>query len=117
MMLVAYREAETPKVHQRHDTPKSRRDTIAAAIPSPVRSAMDMEEALVHAICRRTGGRVHALQVHILGGRVVLRGWAGSYHAVQLAIAALFETFRAMNLDRPEDVELDIDVICRKASS
>ena len=116
-MLVAYRQAETQKVHQRHDTLKRRRHTIVAAIQPPVRAAMDVERALVHAICKRTEGRVHALQVHILGGRVVLRGWAGSYHAVQLAIVGLFETFRAMSLDTPEDVELDIDVVCHRSSS
>ena len=116
-MLVAYREAETQKVRQRHDTLKSRRHTIVGVLQPPVRSAMDMEQALVRAICERTGGRVHSLQVHILGGRVVLRGWAGSYHVVQLAIAGLFEAFRAMNLDRPEEVELDIDVVGRKSSS
>jgi hypothetical protein len=116
-MLVADREAETQKVHERHDTLKSRRHTIAAAIQPPVRSAMDLEQTLVHAICERTGGRVHSLQVHILGGRVVLRGWAGSYHVVQLAIAGLLEAFHTMNLDRPEEVELDIDVLCGKVSS
>jgi hypothetical protein len=88
---------------------------IAAQPPSPVchrrvQSAMDVEAALVHAIGRRTDGRIRSLQVQIVGSRVVLRGWAVSYHAVQLAIAGLFEAFEAMSLDRPEDVELDIDV-------
>jgi hypothetical protein len=78
---------------------------------------MDLEQALVRAICERTGGRVQSVRVNILGGRVVLRGWAGSYHAVQLAVAGLFEAFREMNLDRPEEVELDIDVLCSEASS
>ena len=113
-MLVAYREAGAQKVRQHLETPKYQRHTIAATLQQPVRSAMDLEQALVCAICERTGGRVHSLQVHILGGRVVLRGWASSYHAVQLALAGLFETFRAMNLDRPEEVELDIDVLYSK---
>ena len=116
-MLEAYREAGTQNVRQQHETLRGRRHTIAAALQPPVSSAMELEQALVHAICERTGGRVHSLQVHILGGRVVLRGWAGSHHAVQLAIAGLFETFHAMNLDRPEEVELDIDVVCSKSSS
>jgi hypothetical protein len=72
---------------------------------------MDLEEVLVRSICERTGGRVRCLRICIVGERVVLRGWATSYHAVQLAIAGLFEVFRAMNLDRPDEVELDIDVL------
>ena len=109
-MLVACREAGAKKMHQHLETPKYRRRTITAALPPPARSAMDLEQILVRAICERTGGRVHSVQVHVLGERVVLRGWASSYHAVQLALAGLFEAFRAMNLDRPEKVELDIDV-------
>jgi hypothetical protein len=116
-MLVAYREAEAQKVHQHHETLKRRRDTILTAVQPPVRSAMDVQQAVVRAICQRTGGRVQSLQVHILGGRVLLRGSAGSYHAVQLALAGLFEAFRAMGLDRPEGVELDIDVLCNKPFS
>jgi hypothetical protein len=75
-----------------------------------IRSAMELEAALVQAIGHRTEGRIRSLQVQIVGSRVVLRGWAVSYHAVQLAIAGLLEAFREMNLDWPEEVELDIDV-------
>lgn len=110
-MSVAYREAGAQKAQQRHETLKCGKHTIIAALQPPVRSAMDLQQAVVRAICERTGGRVQSLQVHILGGRVVLRGWTGSYHAVQLALAGLFEAFHAMNLDRPEEVELDIDVL------
>ena len=77
----------------------------------PVRSAMDIELDLMRAIRRRTAGRVDCLQVHIMGGQVVLRGLASSHHVVQLAIAGLFEALQAMDLDRPEHVELDMDVV------
>ena len=80
-------------------------------------SSTDLEKVLVHTICERTGGRVRLLQVHILGDRVVLRGWAESFHAVQLAVAGLFEAFRANNLDRPEEIELDIDVLSTAPTS
>jgi hypothetical protein len=116
-MLAAYRESETQKSQQRHEMLKLRRHTITTAIQPPIQSAMDLQQAVMRAIRERTRGGVQSLQVHILGGRVVLRGWAGSYHAVQLALAGLFEAFRAMNLDRPEEVELDIDVLCNDAPS
>ena len=110
-MLVAHGKVGVHEVHQRRERQKHRRNTIAASRPPPIRSAMDLEKVLVRSICERTGGRVRSLKVHILGERVVLRGWSSSYHAVQLAIAGLFEVFRAMNLDRPDEIELDIDVL------
>jgi hypothetical protein len=116
-MFVAYRKSQAQKAHHRHETRRCRIPTIVATLPPPVRSAMDLEQALGRAISERTGGRIYSLQVRILGGRVVLHGWAGSYHAVQLALAGLFEAFHAMNLDRPEDVELDIDVLYGNSSS
>jgi hypothetical protein len=109
-MLVASR---TIRAHELYDSCESRNhrmNVMAGSRPPPIRSAMDIEKALVRSIEKRTGGRVRSLQTHILGGRVVLRGVANSYHVVQLAIAGLFEAFHAMNLDKPEDVELDMDV-------
>jgi hypothetical protein len=75
-----------------------------------VQSAMEVEQALVRAISRRAGAGIQSLQVQMIGSRVVLRGWAVSYHVVQLAIAGLFEACAQMHLDQPEQVELDIDV-------
>jgi len=108
-MFVAYREAGNQQAHP-HRESLAKRSCAVALPPRPIRSAMDVEKALVPAICRRTRGQVRSLQVQIVGSRVVLRGWAASYYAIQLAIAGLFEAFREMNLDRPEEVELDIDV-------
>ena len=110
-MLVAYRTGGKHEVHRHREPHEHRRNTIAASRPPPIRSAMDLEKVLVRSISERTGGRVRSLKVHILGERVILRGWASSYHVVQLAIAGLFETFHAMNLDRPDEVDLDIDVL------
>jgi hypothetical protein len=109
-MLVAYQTDDRYEVYQHREPHKHRRNTIAASRPPPIRSTMDLEKILVRSIGERTGGRVRSLKVHILGERVILRGWASSYHVVQLAIAGLFETFHAMNLDRPDEVGLDIDV-------
>ena len=110
-MLVAYRTGGEYEVHQRREPQEHRRNSIPASRPPPIGSAMDLEKVLVRSIGERTGGRVRSLNVHILGERVILRGWASSYHVVQLAIAGLFETFHAMNLDRPDEVDLDIDVL------
>ena len=110
-MVVAYRTAGTHEVPHRHESQPDDRTVLASKGTPPIPSATDLEKALVHAIRERTGGRVRALQVQILGDRVVLRGWAESFHAVQLAVAGVFEAFRARDLDRPEEVELDIDVL------
>lgn len=110
-MSVTYRRAETQGGHQRHESQAHGRNLVATNRAASVQSATGLEKALVHAICERTAGRVRSLEVQILGDRVVLRGWADSYHAVQLAIAGLFEALSAMDIDRPEKVELDIDVL------
>jgi hypothetical protein len=111
MMLVEYRQAAEEVVHYRAEAPGLRTNTIAKGLPHTIRSAMDIEPALMHFINHRTGGRVRSLQVQILGGRVALRGWASSFYAVQLALAGLLQAFHEWHLDRPEEVELDIDVV------
>jgi len=78
---------------------------------SPIRSAMDLQDILARGISQRTGGRVRFPQVQIFGSRVVVSGWAKSYHAIQLALASLLETYQAMGLDRPGVVELDLEVV------
>lgn len=110
-MLVANRTNRAHQLQDRHESRNHRRNMIAGRRPQPVRSAMDIEESLACSIEKRTGGRIRSLKTHILGGRVVLRGVASSYHVVQLAIAGLFEAFHTMNLDKPEAVELDIEVV------
>jgi hypothetical protein len=111
IMSVAYHSTVQDAVQLRHDPHVCQGKTISQCGPPHIQSAMDLEHAIARAICERTSGRVRLLQVRLLGSRVVLRGWTTSYHAVQLALAGLFETLGAMNLDRPEDVELDIDVL------
>ncbi len=110
-MLVASRTIRAHELQDRRESRNHRMNMMGGSRPPPIRSAMDIEKALVRSIEKRTGGRVRSLQTHILGERVVLRGAASSYHVVQLAIAGLFEAFHAMNLDKPEDVELDMDVL------
>jgi hypothetical protein len=116
-MVVAYRRAEAQEVHDRHEPQQHGSNVFASNRRPPIPSATDLEEALVHAIDERTGGRVRSLEVQIHGDRVVLRGWADSYHAVQLAIAGLREAFIAMDLDRPEAVEFDIEVLPTAATT
>ena len=110
-MLVAYGTVGKRGERLCCESQKHRSRAMAANDPAPTASAMELEEMLARSICARTEGRVRSLQVELAGERVVLRGWAGSYHAVQLALAGLHEAFHAMGLDRPEHVELDIDVL------
>jgi hypothetical protein len=74
-------------------------------------TATDLETHLVRAIVARTGGRIQALRIQILGGRTVLHGFSDSYYAIQLAVAGLMETLNALGLDQPGRVDLNIDVI------
>lgn len=115
-MSPASQEAQVCGVQQHRPTERS----DGAVPPRPRRSpasAMELQQILAHVISRRTDGRIRGLQVQIVGSRAVLRGWAASFHAVQLAFAGLCEAYAELNLDSPEEVELDIDVPGRTALS
>jgi hypothetical protein len=110
-MSATYRNAEPQGVRHRHEFQEHGGNLAATNRAASIQSATGLEKALVDAICERTAGRVRSLQVQILGDGMVLRGWADSYHAVQLAIAGLFQALSAMDIDRPEKVEVDIEVL------
>jgi hypothetical protein len=74
-------------------------------------TATDLENHLVRAIVARTKGRVQALRIQVLGGRIVLNGFSESYYAIQLAVAGLMEAINELCLDQPDRVDLNIDVI------
>lgn len=59
-------------------------------------------------IDRRTGSRVHNLCVEAVDDRIVVHGFADSYYAVQLAIAAIQEATQTDGNAQP--IELDIQV-------
>jgi carbon storage regulator CsrA len=74
-------------------------------------TSQDLEKEIAAAINERTGRRVKSLAVRILGDRVVLQGHAESYYAVQLAQAGLLEALRRLDMDLPERVELNIEIV------
>lgn len=76
----------------------------------------DLELRLTATIAERTKGRLQALTVRVLGGRTVLSGLAGSYHTVQIAVACLLETLSALDLDHPEQIDLNIEVLPQRAA-
>jgi carbon storage regulator len=71
----------------------------------------DLNERLLRGITERTGRRIRSLRVESIGGRLVVSGHAGSYHARQLVHAAVFEVLRAQDCDRLEHVDFEIDVV------
>jgi len=97
-------------VHRYHDAHEFKRNSGMEKASLPIHSAMDLQYILARSISHRTGGRVRLPKVQILGSRIIVSGWAASYHAIQLALAGLLETFHAMGLDRPDVIELDIEV-------
>src|SRR5262245_8415471 len=74
------------------------------------RAPSDLTCHLERWIEQRTGGRVHKLSVETVGDRLVVHGYSGSYYVRQLALAAVFETLEAMDFEKPEQVDLDIEV-------
>jgi hypothetical protein len=113
-MSVASAETGKDLMHCRHDSHASRRSVNVDIGPLPIHSAMDLPHILARSISQRTGGRVRLPQVQIFGSRVVVSGWAKSYHTLQLALAGLLETYDAMGLDRPGVIDLDIAVVAEE---
>ncbi len=74
-------------------------------------NASNLESRLTAAIAERTRGRLHSLEVRLLGGRTRLSGVASSYHIVQIAVACLLETLSELDLDHPEQIDLNIEVL------
>ena len=64
-----------------------------------------LQQAIRDEIVRRTGGRVHMLEVEGKGELVVIRGWTSCYYLKQLAIQAVLEV---VGFARPIRVELDV---------
>jgi len=113
-MLVANAGTGQDLGHRRYDSHESRSIANTDIGPLAIHSAVDLQDILARSISRRTGGRVRMPQVQIFGSCAVVSGWAKSYHAIQLALAGLLETYDAMGLDRPGVVELDIEVMSEK---
>ena len=65
----------------------------------------DLEEMLARRILERTGRRVHDLCLRVTDDGVVVKGYAFSYHALQLALSAVREV-----LDTAP-VRMDIEVL------
>jgi hypothetical protein len=71
----------------------------------------EVEKCLEDAIVRRTHGLVRSPRVRALNGALVLDGFAASYYAVQLALAAMVEALDSLGCDRPDEIQLAIDVL------
>jgi len=75
-------------------------------VKDPVRAPnKKLEQAVERKIARRTWGRVGQLRVEIEHGRLVVHGYALSYYAIQLALAAVREVYPSGAVD------LDIQII------
>jgi carbon storage regulator len=90
--------------------PRKTNGNSAGAMASKPRPP-DLDAALARSITRRTGGQIGSLRVETTEGRVVIHGRTRTYHALQLAQAAVMEALKASGSGRPEDVEFDIEVV------
>jgi hypothetical protein len=77
---------------------------MSKSVP-PQHGEAERDQALACRIRQRTGGRVHDLRVRVSDAGVAVGGYAFSYHAKQLALAAVREVFAAT------PVQLDIEVL------
>ena len=76
------------------------------AKPTESRAA-ELEQAIERQILQRTWGRIHRLQVEVIGERVIIHGCTQSYHSKQLALEAVLDVIGAAG---PAQVDLEIHV-------
>jgi hypothetical protein len=67
----------------------------------------ELEQAIDRQIVQRTWGRIHRLQVEVIGGRVVVHGCTSSYYVKQLALEGVLDV---LGSDRVAQVDLDVQV-------
>lgn len=111
MFIFAHPRSERNLPSRGPASPERKKDPTVANCSPPAQSAMDLQQSIARFVSLRTGGRMRLPQVQILGSRVVLSGWTNSYHIIQLALAGLLDAFQERGLDRPEEIDLDIEVL------
>ena len=76
-------------------------------------SRPDLNGCLARWIAHRTSGRIRRLSVKTVGDETVIRGWANSYYARQLAQAAVSEVLEHWSAHPLPNVEYEIDIVDR----
>jgi hypothetical protein len=71
--------------------------------PRPV----GLDQAIRHRIVQRTGGRIHRLEVEVIGDKVVVRGSAPSYYLKQLALRGVLDVLGSAGA---ACIELNVEV-------
>ena len=61
----------------------------------------------MHQIVRRTGARIHMLEVEMVDNVVIIRGYAPCYYVKQLALQGVFDVLGSFRTSR---VELNVCV-------
>ncbi len=73
-------------------------------------SSSDFEHWLAERIKQRTSGRINQLSVETIDGRIVVHGLTRSYHARQLALAAVQAILEDSCATQSPSVEFDVEV-------
>ena len=76
-------------------------------------SPPDLARCLTKWIAHRTSGRIRQLSVKTAGNRTLIRGWATSYYARQLAQAAVEEVLGNWPSLPPHEFDYQIDIVDR----
>jgi carbon storage regulator len=73
-------------------------------------SRTDFEQRLERRIRLRTRDRIRALRIEARGEQITVRGYSRSNYDRQLAYSAAMEVFNGSSSDRPEQLNVDIEV-------
>ena len=67
-----------------------------------------LQQFIERQIVQRTWGRIHRLEVEVVADRIVIRGFAATYHVKQLALEAVLNALGSQGIGL---IELEIDVV------
>jgi hypothetical protein len=80
---------------------------MTTVIADPVPSVAALEQAIQHQVAKRTGRRIRALQVQVMGNRMVVRGRAPCFYVQQLVIQGILDVIGSPSTMR---IELDLEI-------
>jgi hypothetical protein len=85
-----------------NNDPQQPMDGVSRKQPEQQPVSLGLEQAVMHQIVRRTGGRIQMLEVGMVDNVVIIRGYAPCYYVKQLALQGVFDVLGSFCTSRLE---------------
>jgi subtilisin family serine protease len=110
-------DAQDFRKHKHRLAPNHAWTPKEVAMPASQQTRLEtvqLQQAIARQILHRTRGRIHRLEVEVIGERVIVRGCSSSYYVKQLALEGVLDL---VGSDGNTPIELDIHVAASPARS